>query len=287
MKKLIWIIPFILLFSLFSVYAINCAFVSPANNEILRAGSIINITYSNGGLATTDEIVTLIVNASSPSTRNSSALTRLIVNQTNITITGTTLSTINVSLPVQSSDWVEDSNDYTLVASVENATARVACNATRTGIILDRTVPSTATGITYTSPVGNTQTITATINAINSNRCYIRFGGNPLITMVRSGTNNSVCTYTAARGTNSPADGDYQFIIRADDRSNVTDSAIQSVTIKANQNGDGSYLSNAIANVPSGQSILGGSSNPFAPKDNKIVVILVLLGVFLYFKNKK
>lgn len=297
MKKLIFIIPFIFLLSLFSASAINCAFITPAaNGATLQAGSIINITFSNGGLATTDEIISLIINASSPSTRNSSALTRIIANQSNLT--GAVLmasSSINLSLPVQSFDWIEDSNDYTLTASVENSTARVDCNATRTSVILDRTTPSIATGITYTSPVRDTNTITATINAVNSNRCYIKFGGNPLTLMTRSGTNNSLCTYTAARGTNNPADGDYPFIIKADDRSNSTDTSIRYVTIDADQSGDSGYLSNAVVQVvqtsDGRQSILGGGqANPFLPKkknnDNMIILMVVVFLAFLYLRKK-
>ena len=298
MKKLIAIFPILMILSLFSAYAeLNCGFEGLSNNGYLTVMSVINVSFSSGAGGTTDDTFSLIINASSVTTQNSSSLTLFIVNQSNSTAASIVASRnkINVSVPTFSNLILQEGNDYVLTASVENSTDRVACNSTRTGITIDR-VPTTApTAITFSNPIDNAETITSTINRSNANRCFIRFGS-PQAARTAMTLSGSTCTYTASF--NNPPNSDYQTYFEADDRTNSTLSALQFVTISSvKSDGGGLFGGTAVLTNNQGgvQSALGGNTNPFAPKSNfqdwinnnpLIVVLLIGAGLY-YFSNKK
>ena len=290
MKKLM-ILPLLILvlvLGTIQVFAVeaegSCGFTTQMTTGMtLTNNSLINVSFANLNGSTINISVSLI----SASTRNNSITVGIITNLTNHT-----RSSINMTL--NNSFAFDDSNDYTLNCQCRSNNTVYSCNSTRT-ITLDRTRPATPSAITFTNPVKDTNTITATINLELANQCFIKFGGNK-IAMTRSG---STCTYTAARGTNSPADGDYQMSIIADDRTNETASADQSVTIDANPNGDGGWLGGGLQYTSSDNqgiqgALGGGSSNPFAAKQTGLKsipplgwVIIAIVAVMLFGGKKK
>lgn len=293
MKKII-ILPFLILAfvlgasQVFAVEATgSCGFTSQlASGGSIGNNTLINVSYNyiNGTQ------INISVYLTSPSTRNSTVATGLIANITNVTAG-------SINLTMNNTFRFDDSNDYTLDCKCFGNTtiSSYSCNSTRTGMLLDRTRPETPSAITFTNPVKDTDTITATINLELANQCFIKFGGNK-IAMTRSG---STCTFTAARGSNSPADSDYQMAIIADDRTNETQSADQSVTIDANPNGDGGWLGGGLQYTSSDNQNIqgalgGGSSNPFAPKPTGLKsipplgwVIIAIVAVMLFGNKKK
>ena len=289
MKKTI-ILPIIFLFGLlFFVNAgIDCNFTSPT---YITNGTVLNVSYNTTGMTSIINI-TVAFEAKSASTRNSSY--SLIGNVTNTS----NQRHVNFTMP-SSTAVLEDSNDYVVRAScilnASGATSHNGVSSESSAVILDRTNPAPPTGITFTNPVTDTKTITATINLELANACIIKFGGNR-ISMTRSST---TCTYTAQRGKSSPADGDYQFSVIASDGTNETASGEQSVTIDADQNGDGGWLGGGLQYTPSANQGLqgalgGGSSNPFAPKPTGLKsippigwVIIAIVAVMLFGNQKK
>lgn len=285
MKKIMLIFPFLFILTLFYVSAnIDCNLTVPSRISNATVG--INVTY-NTSVTTTN--VTVALEAKSASTRNSSY--SLIANITNSS--ATSLRVWNLTF-LGAGLVLEDANNYVFRATCyHNGTSSnpdTAVSSEISGVVIDRHRPVTPTGVTYTSPVGDAGTITATINRALANTCYIKFGGGSLVTMVLSG---STCTYTASATSNNPPDGDYQFIVRASDGLNdsLVDTSSQSVTIDAVQSDGGGLLGGTIvaSSDGAGQSSIGLKSNPFSSKkyDDKVIAIILIVVVFLYFKNKK
>ena len=289
-KKLLFVVYLALLFGIMNISAnaaLTCGFQAPsASGSSLGNLSLINVSYSDSGATTpTRASYTVSVNISSPSTRNSSSVSSIfdIANTTGGTMAA--LFSVNSSFP--NSIIVEDSTDYTLACSCRNNTDAVNCNATLTSTLVDRTSPSPPTAITFTNPLQDGNTITATIDRTLANRCWILFGGAgvPRRAMTLSG---STCTFTVAKDT--PPNSDYQTFVQADDRTNTTNSAVQSITIRGTPSGGGGlYGANIEIDNSQGQSVIGGQSNPFAPKKNNDVFVWAVLAfvAFLLFKGKK
>lgn len=278
MNKKILIIPFMLILSMISVYALTCGFSTPANSAVLDNDDIINVSFANMGV--TEASISVAFFATSPSTRNSSAaLNGLVANLTNATQNSINQSHINTT--IGASKIIEDSNDYTLDCTCYNGTAGTACNSTRTSIEFGRTAPSAPASITYTNPVEDAETITATIDRTNANRCFIRFGSQTAErkAMVLSGTGDTqTCTFTV--GKNNPPNFDYQSFIEADDRTNSTLSNVQYVTIRAVKADGGGLWGGTLVTTDG----LGGTSNPFVPQDKKVQTIILLAVAFFVLK---
>lgn len=290
MKKLI-ILPLLILALILganSVFAVfNCGIQTPSSNTYIGNRTLINITFSGdntyGQNATFNATATLF----SLLSRNSSAV-NIIKNITNHTAT-------SINMTFNNSFVFDDANSYTLNCRCFAGNQSAACNSTVTGLVIDRTKPAAVTAVTFTNPVTDTKTITATMNINLARKCWIKLGGNR-IAMTLSG---STCTYTATRGASSPPDGDYQMSIIADDFTNETASAEQSVTIDADQNGDGGWLGGGLQYTPSANQGLqgalgGGSPNPFAPKPTGLKsipplgwVVIAIAAVMLFGNNKK
>ena len=276
-KKFI-LIFLIFLFSLFQAYGLTCGFAGPATGSTLYNYTRINVSYEP---ETGDNVTHLFLNFSSPSTRNSTNKLTITARNGSADLS----SSINTSLT--GNIILEDSNDYTVTAFVSNTTANVTCNATRT-FIVDRSTPTLATGITFTNPVQDGNTITATINRANTNRCWVLFGGNARTAMTISG---STCTYTASRGSQSPADGVYDFKIQADDRTNITNTASQYVTIDADQSDGGGLFGDALIVPQNSFKKQSAFENPFTStkktkNDSWIIWAVVGFLAYLIFKKK-
>ena len=289
MKKSGLIVLTILLFSLlaFSAYSITCGFQNPtpAASGTLSGSDIINVSFADP--ASTSLINVSVFLQSAAISRNTTLST--LFNYTNVT-QGTG---VYVNGTFYDAYAFDDANDYTLSCSCQNATTTVACNATR-AVTVDRTNPAAPTAITFTNPVKATNTITATIDRVNANRCFVKFGGNPKQAMTLSG---STCTYTVQ--SNTPPNADYDLVVSADDRTDTEAVAAKRyISIMSTVNGDGAWLGGALEaaqNQDTGQSILGGgSSNPFAPKPTGLkaippigwVVIAIIL-VAMFWNKKK
>lgn len=291
MKKLILLLPLVFLLGIIFVSAIDdCNLTAPnSTNNVIRSGFMFNVTHNQTGDGTENNI-TVVIQAKSASTLNTSY--SVVINETN----ATNLRHLNVSL--QGKFVLGDSNDYVFRAlCFWNGTGEGSkTSAEVSGVTLDRSKPQVATSITFTNPVKDTQTITATIDRNTTNKCFIKFGGHTVErrAMTLSGT---TCTYTV--GKNNPPNSDYDTYINTDDNTNTTDSGIQYVSIKAvSSDGGGLFGGSTFVTEggdSSGQSVFGGgtSSNPFLPNqgfklDDKTGALLIIgLLVFLYIKNKK
>lgn len=280
MKKIF--LSLILVFALLYVSAVNAdcnlTVSSPVGNF-----SEMNASYNGTGVFN----VTVFFEARSTVTQNSSFSS--ISNITNSSRPRVSNLTLPNSVILQDADNYEFRATCYWNGSSAQAANAVQVSSTVSNVLLDRTKPSAATAITYTNPVQDADTITATIDRANANRCYIKFGGNSLTPMTLSG---STCTYTAQRGVQTPPDSDYKFLIKADDRTNNTDTADTNyVTIDHDQSdGGGLFGGTIVTSEGNGQSSIGiSNNNPFSSKkaDNKVIAIILLVVVFLYFKNKK
>ena|SRR3990167_6321145 len=279
MKKTILISLLVFLLSLFFVYAdeLTCTLLAPTTGSSVGNLSVFNLSFAGG---TNNATVTGYFNASSASTRNSSAGT-LLWSLANLTAIHTLNGSINIT--INKSMIFEDSDDVVVEAAVETSVGRVDCGSTATGVLVDRTMPAPPTGITYTNPLVVDNTITATINRELANQCFIRFGSSnaPRKAMALS---SSTCTFTVAR--DNPPNSDYQTFISASDRTNETLSTVQNVVIRAVTSDGGGVLGGTLVKTPSGVS--AQSVFPTLDAKNKqVLAIVLLLLAFLYFKNKK
>lgn len=260
---------------------ITCAIVSPSSSSTIGATTVFNVSLAGG---TGNASVTVDWNASSSVSRNTSTLS-LFMSQANLT--GAALmanGSINRTLP--SDPAIDDTNGYTITASVKGTGGQTQCTGTLTSMTFDLSDPSAPTGITFSNPVEDAETITATINRANANRCWVKFGGNPKQAMTLSG---STCTYIVRA--DAPANSDYQVVFSADDRvDSEAAAATQFMTVRAKKSDGGGIYSGAqvVVNEPTGvQAVLGQNSNPFAPKDNTMTWVIVAVVVYLVFFRKK
>ena len=288
MKKILLIAVLLVLILVSSphVYAMSCGFENPTT---LTGGTIGNQTVLNASFADANGTAIRIAFflTSAAQSRNTTASAAQNVSN----LSGAALMaprSVNVSFP--DAAVFDEAPDYTLSCSCYNSTDTQACNATRTGITLDRKSPNQPTGITFTNPLKDGNTITATIDRDNANSCFVRFGSvnAPRKSMTLSG---STCTFTARR--NNPPNSDYPSFIESSDGTNGTLSAMLNIIIRATQS-DGGGLFGGTVVMPEkkqgSQSIVGGQNqNPFAPKkknDGWAIWIVAGFFAFLLFKGK-
>lgn len=282
MKKSFLILAMLIISLSFAVYAMDTPVINkPATGGSLGNNSPINITFGTGG-----DVDYCVVYAKSANTRNTTF--SKVVNITNSTATDSNSGHLNASY--SDSFRLDEGNNFHFGAVCYNNSDLNTSTSNSTGVLIDLFKTTAPTGITFSNPIADGGTITATINLDNAHRCFVRFGGTsvPRKTMTLSG---STCTFTV--GKNNPPNSDYQTFIEADDETNSTLSTQQNVIIRAVASDGGGLFSGAtlqVDNQANGQSAIGGNAqNPFAPKkDDKIILLVVVLaGAFLYFKNKK
>lgn len=278
MKKIITILLFMMVFGVFSVYAgIDCNLTVP--NPIGNLSQI-NASY-NTSVGSVGYSVAFF--ASSPSTRNSTALP--FANVTN------TSRRVSTNLTFGSNIILEDSNDYSIYAiCYHNSTGAGGApeftqSSTQTGIRIDRTKPSPPTGIIFTNPVKNGETITATIDRALANKCYVQFGSQSAEKLPMS-LSGSTCTFTTAP--NNPPNLAYDAFFVADDNTNSTTGSMNSIIIQSAANNGGFAGS---VTIPGGQSGSIDANTLFNPeaaakKKQTLVIILLLVGAFLIFRKK-
>lgn len=274
MKKIILILP-LLLFVIPYVYSaeLSCGFQNVPS--VVSNRTIINISYANAPPETTTNLSIFVFTSSpSPTTRNNS--NSFVFNYTNNTATGSLTFSINGTF---GNAIIEDAS-YTLNCICYNGTGQNNCNST-SSITLDRHKPLVGTGITYTNPVGDGNTITMSIDRQYMNKCFVRFGSETAErkSMTLSG---STCTFTV--GKNNPPNYDYQAFLEADDGLNSTLSSVQYITIRAVKSDGGGLFGGATFEVPSSQtgSSIGAPSNPFNPQNKNIkIIIFLVIGFFI------
>src|SRR3990167_3138370 len=284
MKKNVFI-P--LLIGLLMLLAITSVSASPAltlNTATWTEGAVVNISTKSSNYASLVNMSYITLRYSASNTRNSTSLN--LINITNTTATNFDLGYANFTVTL-AQQLLDDTNlgSVTGVSTGVGAADAVALSATT--VTVDLSNPTAPTAVTFSNPVEADETITATINRQDSNRCFVRFGssGAPRQAMTLSG---STCTFTVT--SNNPPNSAYQAFVTADDNGADAEalSAAQNIEITATRSdggglfGDGAQIT--LPNDNSVQSALGLSSNPFAPKDKKMVfLIIVIIVAIIYF----
>lgn len=287
MKKLLVLMAL----SLFIV--IGMAYAAPQltiNTATWGQTSKINISTKDANDGSLVNMSNVAVRCSSASTANSS--TRVIYNITNSTATNANLGYVNFTF---GDDLIlEDSNDYSCTAISTGVGAADAVTSSALTVLVDRTAPTAASAVTFANPIADAGTVTATLTDANTIACFIRFGSPaaPRLAMTISGT---TCTFTVGR--NNPSNGAYQAFIETHDNTNATLTSAQNIEILAVLSDGGGLFSGAQVQLPANQGLqgaLGGSSNPFAPKQglqqllsNPIVLIIIGITAYLLLSKKK
>mgnify|MGYP001596422323 FL=1 len=241
---------FILIALALGVNASNPAFVAPATSGVLSDGTIINVSMGDGSF-----ITHVIINASSSKTANSSV--KMILNITNTTGTNFDANDYaNITFNFGSLNVFEDGNNYVFECTTINSSGAYDSCTASTSVVVDRTIPQAPTAVAPVSTANTTttQAFSATVIGANTTLCQIRFTttnpGSSVYAMTHSGNSCTLSLANMARGT-------YNYVIRASDETNFTDSASSQVVITqgASNIGERAYV---IATVGGGGSGVGG-----------------------------
>lgn len=160
---------------------------------------------------------------------------------------------------------IEDSTDYVFNATCTNTT-NVKDSGTVTGITVDNTVPVAPTSLSPTSDTDGSISFSATVTGARTTGCTLIFPdinpGSPTYTMTHSG---GTCTYSLS----GVAEQTYQYVVRASDGTNTTDSSTVYLLVDEGDNVHGS-----------GQVVGGAGTAPMQKiLPIVIIIVLVLLGV--------
>src|SRR3990167_1125673 len=206
-------------------YAIECGFINPTNGGNINSNANLTVTVSNPGLA---DVYTVYINVSSATTANSSTTNPSFLGS--MTNNSGTRSNDTLNLTFGSDLVLEDSNDYIFYGAVENSSARVNCNSTSTGVIVDiGAVPVAPTAITPSGTLtSNDQTFSATVAGVNTTLCNLRFTstnpGSALYGMTHTG---DTCTLSI----NNIPENIYNYYIEASDGTNLSQSGVINIVV--------------------------------------------------------
>jgi len=256
--------------------ALTCAIVEPDSRDTVTSNTPLNVSFVGGeGNSTWAVSFTFI----SPSTANSTVgnLRAPVVNLTGALL----MANGSINMSFGSDIILEDASDYTVTASVNGT----ACSGTATNVIVDRTTPTAPSSITFSNPVEDGETITATVTGSQTTACYIRFGSpyTPRYTMTLSG---STCTFTPTR--DNPPNGVYDAYFEAIDGKDSALSSKQNIEINVVKSDGGGLLGGAQISIPSGQT-----NNPLSPQGGfgdllkNPIVILIGIGLIIYVVSNK
>lgn len=278
------IIIFMVLLALLMAFGVQAQASITLVTTTWNSGTLINFSVKTANDGSLVNISNLAVFASSSSTRNSTSF--LVYNISNTTATNGDLGYLNFTLGPNIHSQLENAIDFTVTTKTTGVGDSDAVTSTTSNVFIVANTVAAPTSITFSNPIEDTNTITATIVRANANQCYIRFGSPsaPRTSMTLSGT---TCTYTASR--DNPPNGAYQSYFEAFDGNTAVLSAMQNVEINIVKSDGGSLFYGTQLKLPQ----TGDSSNPFAPQSklktllsNPIVIIaIVLIGIGLY--NKK
>ena len=285
MKKNVFI-PLII--GLLLILTLQSVVASPALALITTTwtNGLVNISTKSANDASQVNMSYITLRYVASNTRNSTTFN--LINITNTTATNFDWGYANFTF---GSEFILDDTSSASVTGVSTGigdSGNVALAATT--VIVDQNNPVAPTAVTFSNPVEADETITATIDRDNANRCFIRFGsqGAPRNAMTLSGT---TCTFTVTA--NNPPNSAYQAFVTADDNGADAEalSTAQNIEITATKNdGGGLFGAGATLTMPkdnSIQSALGLSKNPFSPKQkqNALLIVIVIIAIILMRKK--
>jgi hypothetical protein len=254
-KKPIFLLSLIFLFSMLligsasAITASNITIVTPAASSTITDQVTLNATIDGNDGAYT--LAYFYVGSSSTA-------------NTTWTLLGSTANDTLVGfyLDFNTSSTLEDANDYVFNVTIGNSTANVT--TTNTGITIDNTVPVAASSITPSDGSNNpngTVIFTGTVTGSQTTSCTLEFQGTNFGGASQSMTHSSnSCTLTLS---NVP-DGSYQYLIRASDGTNTTDSSVQTLNVDI-QSGSG-----------------GGTGAGSGGASGNALIIIVVIGLFIW-----
>lgn len=253
-KKIILISAFVFafLFSMFSVMAMetgNITIVTPGVSGIL-SGELaeFNVTLITGYEGENwTKVRVWLVSASLTANTTEILATSWVVNTTDLMLNHT----------VNSSGF-EDGNDYTFKAQLFNGSDYL--NKTRSGIIIDNTVPTAPTlspSDLTTRTTSGTQTFTGAVTDESTTSCtYTMYrGGSPSDGESGAGTySESSCTFTKSFSTTAD-NGVWWFSMVASDESNTTASSTYKYNVNLVGSGGGLPSSTTIGTDSTGNGL--------------------------------
>lgn len=230
-KKAFWIITLAMIL----VLSASVALATPTL-EILTTtwseNTIINISTKDANDDSLINMSNITIRLSSASTANSS--TSVLYNISNNTATNFDLGYANFTF---SNELIlEDANDYSAVAVSTGTGDSDGVTSSATTITVDRTAPTTPTGVGPTGDVDSgTQSFTSTVQGENTTACTLTFigtnPGSPTYTMTHSANE---CTLSL-----SMADSLYKYSITASDGTNESTTSDQTLNIGSTSTSSG------------------------------------------------
>jgi len=240
------------------------------------ASTVVGGSTTDFNVTTTDvigadginDIVNLTFYAQSTLTANSSWVVVGTNNSVNMTLyENHTVTSVNTST-------IEDANNYIFnVTIIVDANGTLLAEDTNTGMTVDNTIPTAATGLTSGVQTSSTPTISSTVVGTEVTGCTINF------TQTNPGSAGYDLTHTgntcSTSGITFP-DQSFTYTIWAHDGTNATQSAESTVTVSTTSGGGG--------NIPSPTTPGTGDDNT-----NTLLIIIGVIGVsaLLITKFKK
>jgi hypothetical protein len=273
MKKILWILPVILLFSIAGVLAEIATLITPASSATQSgAAGVINVSFGSPGLNYTQ----CLVNATS--TKVNVTTSQYIANVTRF---GNKDMKINASFNgTYKTTELQDSNDYIfgpIQCTLENDTVTtIYINATNTGITINNTVPTAATLIPTTNYFADNNSITlrGTVTDASTTSCTLK-----IYTGSSTATNSYIMTYSTTSCTYTPTlpDNFYYWTITSSDGTDTRESAKNTIEVSSIQH------SSLPPNEQGQPAVPGQTTN----KSN--IMLYIIIGVLVYFGliNKK
>ena len=239
-----------------------------ANVNMSNMANLINLTFYVGSTSTANTSWTQV------GENNSLNMTTLVNNSV------TTIDFINSK--------VEDSNDYILnvTAISNNGTRTLIGNATVTGIKVDCSVPTAPSSLAPTSDDDSIVNFTGTVTGSQTTSCTLSFlGVNPGLNNYTMNHAGGTCSYNFA----SIPEQTYRWYVTASDRTNITDSSVQTTTISIDTPSNYLFQKGKKISIADDKTLSvvreGTFKNvPFIVWI--ILIVVVLISCLQYFKRK-
>lgn len=201
-----------------SLVVANVTIATPGASGIMGgAEASFNVSLA-AGFDTMNYSLAQIYFSSSSLTSNTTEFLAVanLVNTTNVDFNGTIDSIA-----------FEDGNDYIFKIDLWNGTDGL--NVTRTGIIVDNTIPQVPTISSITNTSSNRPFISSTLSGVNTTACTLNFEGanpgSPNYVMTHAG---NLCTYTF---TSDVAESLFRYSVQATDGTNSTNSSVSTLQV--------------------------------------------------------
>jgi len=191
------------------------------------------------------------------------------------------LTTNNFTTVTFNSAAFEDATDYIINVTYTNATNGVLHSAdTNTGVTIDNTIPTAATSLSPTLNTDGAVTFSGTVTGSRTTACTLIFEGtNPGATSYAMTHTGNSCSHALS---NVP-ESSYQWIIRASDGTNTTDSSSQTTTVDI-KTGSGKFAIQPIADV---DNIVTSVTSAKIGAIPIWVIVAVILGIWMLSRLRK